>query len=133
MNPDVILLKKNRGGSRIFNLRTNESDIIPAQLSETKNSVGVGDLYSSVIVGFGIENWREAAWRGAMAATAYSQTTYPDDFRRDVARGLKLSLEELRDPGGTVLSSNENLSEIELRRCTPALFCVHFPTISPLS
>ncbi|MBY5788353.1 sugar kinase [Rhizobium leguminosarum] len=103
LDPEVFLLKENRGGSRIFNIRTGESDHVPAQLSSTVNSVGVGDVYSAVMVGFGAGQWKEAAWRGAMAATAYSQTTYPDDFQRDVLRNRKLSFEELRDLGGTVL------------------------------
>ncbi|NEJ21670.1 sugar kinase [Rhizobium leguminosarum] len=103
LDPEVFLLKENRGGSRIFNIRTGESDHVPAQLSSTVNSVGVGDVYSAVMVGFGTGQWKEAAWRGAMAATAYSQTTYPDDFQRDVLRNRKLSFEELRDLGGTVL------------------------------
>ncbi len=103
LNPEVFLLKENRGGSRIFNIRTGESDHVPAQLSSTVNSVGVGDVYSAVMVAFGTGQWKEAAWRGAMAATAYSQTTFPDDLQKDVSRSRKLSFEELRDLGGTVL------------------------------
>ncbi|PDT09601.1 nucleoside 2-deoxyribosyltransferase [Rhizobium sp. M1] len=107
LDPEIFLLKENRGGSRIFNFKTDEVDHVPAQLSSTVNSVGVGDVYSAVMVGFGTGQWKEAAWRGAMAATAYSLTTYPDDFRRDVVRSLKLSFEELRDLGGTILPWHE--------------------------
>ncbi|MQV86904.1 sugar kinase [Sinorhizobium medicae] len=103
LEPEVFLLKENRGGSRVFKIGTGESDHVPAQLSSTVNSVGVGDVYSAVMVGFGTDQWREAAWRGAMAATAYSQTTFPDDFRKEVSRSQKLSFDELRDLGGTVL------------------------------
>ncbi|WP_321449308.1 nucleoside 2-deoxyribosyltransferase [uncultured Cohaesibacter sp.] len=103
LGADVFLLKENRGGSRLFNLSNGSVEAIPAQLSVTVNSVGVGDVYSAVMVGLSGSSWEDAAWRGASAATVYSQTTYPDDFKRDVERSLKLSVDELRDLGGTVL------------------------------
>src|SRR5439155_27258912 len=43
-----LLLKENRGGSRLFNLDSGEVEHIPAQLGKTVNSVGVGDTYSAV-------------------------------------------------------------------------------------
>ncbi|MCT2580709.1 MULTISPECIES: nucleoside 2-deoxyribosyltransferase [unclassified Mesorhizobium] len=103
LGAEVFLLKENRGGSRLFNLSKGSVDAIPAQLSVTVNSVGVGDVYTAVMVGLSRAGWGDAAWRGASAATAYSQTTYPDDFRRDVERSLKLSVDELRNLGGTIL------------------------------
>ncbi len=103
LSPDVFLLKENRGGSRLFNLLDGTVEEIPASLGKTVNSVGVGDVYSSVMLGFSNRGWAEAAWRGCQAATAYSQTTYPDDLKRDVQRGFKLSVEILRALGGTVL------------------------------
>lgn len=103
LGAEAFLLKENRGGSRLFDLRANAVEEIPATLSRTVNSVGVGDVYSAVMVGFRSLGWTEAAWRGASAATVYSQTTFPDDLRRDTRRELKLSLEELRGLGGTIL------------------------------
>ncbi|WLS09718.1 nucleoside 2-deoxyribosyltransferase [Shinella sumterensis] len=103
LGADVFLLKENRGGSRLFNLSNGSVEAIPAQLSVTVNSVGVGDVYTAVMVGLSEVAWEDAAWRAASAATAYSQTTYPDDFKRDVERSLKLSVDELRDLGGTIL------------------------------
>ncbi|TIS68415.1 MAG: sugar kinase, partial [Mesorhizobium sp.] len=78
LGAEVFLLKENRGGSRLFNLSKGSVDAIPAQLSVTVNSVGVGDVYTAVMVGLSRAGWGDAAWRGASAATAYSQTTYPD-------------------------------------------------------
>ncbi|MEF3135466.1 nucleoside 2-deoxyribosyltransferase [Rhizobium sp. 268] len=103
LGAEAFLLKENRGGSRLFDLRTHEVESVPAILSATVNSVGVGDVYSAVMVGFRQRGWREAAWRGARAATSYAVTTYPDDFREDVRRELALSLEEMRGLGGTML------------------------------
>ncbi|MEP7457518.1 nucleoside 2-deoxyribosyltransferase [Phyllobacterium sp. SB3] len=107
LGAEVFLLKENRGGSRLFDILKGTVEIIPALLSATVNSVGVGDVYSAVMAGRSDLGWEEAAWRGARAATSYSQTTYPDDFRRDVERELKLSLGELRDLGGTILPWHE--------------------------
>lgn len=101
--PDVFLLKENRGGSRLFNLLDGTVEEIPASLGKTVNSVGVGDVYSAVMYGFSGKGWGEAAWRGCQAATVYSQTTYPDDLKRDIQRGFNLSVETLRTLGGTIL------------------------------
>jgi len=103
LRAESFLLKENRGGSRLFNLKADTIEAIPAVLSATENSVGVGDVYSAVMLGFQEQGWEAAAWRGSQAATVYSQTTYPDDFRRDVKRALKLSVVELQQLGGTIL------------------------------
>ncbi len=103
LSPSAILLKENRGGSRVFDMFAKEVDEVPAQLGETVNSVGVGDVYSAVFaehIPYGVS---EAAWIGARAATCYSQTTFPDDFKRDVQRSLSLSQEQMRGLGGTFL------------------------------
>lgn len=107
VGPEVLLLKENRGGSRLFNLQDSSIEHIPASLSQTVNSVGVGDVFTAVMVALSPKGWIEAAWRGYQAATAYSQTTYPDDFRLDVQRGLNVPVEVLRDLGGTILPWHE--------------------------
>jgi hypothetical protein len=103
LSPHAILLKENRGGSRVFDLHTNSVDEIPALLGETVNSVGVGDVYSTVFVSMLGAGISDAAWRAARAATCYAQTTYPDDFKRDVQRSLALSVDQMRRLGGTNL------------------------------
>jgi nucleoside 2-deoxyribosyltransferase len=103
LSPEVFLLKENRGGSRLFELCNGNIEEIPATLGPTVNSVGVGDVYSSVMVGLSQKGWIEAAWRGCQAATVYSQSTFPDDIKRDVQRGLRLSLNVLQALGGTSL------------------------------
>ena len=104
---NYLLLKENRGGSRIFNLRTENAQEIPASLGKTVNSVGVGDVYTSVLSGFSALGVEDAAWRGMQAATKYSQTTFPDDLKRDIQRELKLTINEVRELGGTVLPWHE--------------------------
>ncbi|WP_333828421.1 nucleoside 2-deoxyribosyltransferase [Pararhodobacter sp.] len=101
--PKAVVLKENRGGSRVFDLLLGQTDEVPALLGDTVNSVGVGDVYSAVFVsklGAGVF---DAAWKGARAATCYAQTTYPDDFKRDVQRSLAISVADMRSLGGIVL------------------------------
>ncbi|MBI5268488.1 MAG: nucleoside 2-deoxyribosyltransferase [Burkholderiales bacterium] len=99
-----LLLKENRGGSRLFHVADGAVDRIPAQLGTTVNSVGVGDAYSAVLSGLSAtHDVVEAAWRGAQVATRYAQTTYPDDLRRDVQRDALVSVATLRGLWGTSL------------------------------
>ncbi|MHC9512094.1 nucleoside 2-deoxyribosyltransferase [Kangiella sp. M94] len=110
LSPDVFLLKENRGGSRLFNIKNESVDEMPASLGSTINSVGVGDVYSSVMVGLSEKGWAEAAWRGSSVASVYSQSTFPDDIRRDVQRNFRLPMEVLQELGGTVLPWHDRQS-----------------------
>lgn len=83
-----LLLKENRGGSRLFDLVADTVTELPAVLGNTVNSVGVGDVYTAVFAAVGSQNTVDAAWRGMQVATRYAQTTFPDDLRRDVQREL---------------------------------------------
>lgn len=104
---EVFLLKENRGGSRVFLLSNDAVYEIPAVLSKTVNSVGVGDVYTSVFVGYRDRGWEEAAWRASRAAMYYAQTTYPDDLKRDISRDLNTSLDILKSMGGVSLPWHE--------------------------
>ena len=97
-----LLLKENRGGSRLFDLGTDSVEYVTATLNVTTNSVGVGDVFTAV---FGTLDGsaRDAAWRGMQVATLYSQTTWPDDLRRDVGRELRVPIEVVRGLGGVTL------------------------------
>jgi nucleoside 2-deoxyribosyltransferase len=110
LSPEVFLLKENRGGSRLFDLRNSGVAEIPATLGHTVNSVGVGDVYSCVMIALSHKGWIEAAWRGCQVATVYSQSTFPDDIKRDVQRGFRLSLDVLQALGGTVLPWHDRQS-----------------------
>ncbi len=98
-----LVLKENRGGSRAFNLSDGSEYPLCAQLSVTVNSVGVGDVFAASLVSRIADGFEEACWRATMAATAYARTTYPEDFRRDIARSSKLSVAELKGLGGSQL------------------------------
>ncbi|WP_227590651.1 nucleoside 2-deoxyribosyltransferase [Cereibacter sphaeroides] len=98
-----LLLKENRGGSRLFDLESGESWEIPATLARTVNSVGVGDVYTAVFAALIDHGALTAALRGMQAATRYAQTTFPDDFKRDVQRDFKLTPDEVLSLGGVLL------------------------------
>lgn len=97
-----LLLKENRGGSRLFDLRDGTVEQITATLDVTVNSVGVGDAFTAVFGCFD-GTVRDAAWRGMQVATVYSQTTWPDDLRRDVQREFRLTVDNVRQLGGVTL------------------------------
>lgn len=97
-----LLLKENRGGSRLFDLRSGRAEHITATLDVTVNSVGVGDAFTAVFGCFD-GTVRDAAWRGMQVATVYSQTTWPDDLRRDVQREFRLTVDNVRQLGGVTL------------------------------
>ena len=99
-SPTCVLLKENRGGSRLFDLQYEKTEEIPALLRETANSVGVGDVYSAVFVYLNDADIFGAGWKAAHAATCYAQTTFLGDFKRDVRRGLALTVDQMRGLGG---------------------------------
>ncbi|NOI87063.1 nucleoside 2-deoxyribosyltransferase [Vibrio sp. 99K-1] len=107
LSVECFILKENRGGSRVFDLTSDTSKRIPAKLGRTQNSVGVGDVYSAAAIAHKDLGWENAAWIASIAATSYSQTTFPDDFKRDVQRNLSLPLNVSKGLGGVCLPWHE--------------------------
>jgi nucleoside 2-deoxyribosyltransferase len=103
LKPEEIILKENRGGSRVHVYKDQKVTAIPAQLGKTLNSVGVGDVFAASYLLHREHGPVEAAWRATFAASAYSQTTEPDRFCDYVQRDLKLSLDDMQALGGTSL------------------------------
>jgi len=101
--PATIILKENRGGSRMVINGSGSVEFLPAQLGATANSVGVGDVFAAAYVANRNRGGVEAAWRATFAAAAYSQTTYPDLFKAYVQRDLMLELDEMQGLGGVTL------------------------------
>lgn len=101
--PATLILKEGRGGARMVTADKDAVEALPAQLGNTTNSVGVGDVFAATYVAYCNGNRVEAAWRATLAAAAYSQTTDPDLFKTYVQRDLKLSLDELQQLGGVFL------------------------------
>jgi nucleoside 2-deoxyribosyltransferase len=101
--PATLILKENRGGSRLISATTRKVEELPAQLGATANSVGVGDVFAAAYLVHLGRGSVEAGWRATYASAAYSQTTYPHLFRTYLQRDLKLTLDEMRDLWGAFL------------------------------
>jgi nucleoside 2-deoxyribosyltransferase/fructose-1-phosphate kinase PfkB-like protein len=101
--PVTVIVKENRGGSRMVVSGEGSVVALPAQLGTTKNSVGVGDVFAANYVSHYSKGRVEAAWRATFAAAAYSQTTEPDLFKAYVKRDLRLDFDELQQLGGVFL------------------------------
>lgn len=96
----AIVLKENRGGLRVVPAGQTDAISIPAILSSTRNSVGVGDTFDAAYVHFLDEGVETAAWKASRVASSYAQTTFPDTFKEYVGRALSLKVGEMRELGG---------------------------------
>lgn len=92
-----LLLKENRGGSRLF-LASRRDDPIrtPAHTRPVQHSVGVGDCFNVVYAAcrhrMGDE---EALAYASFVAAEYASTTFPDDFKAATQASLKIPPEEI--------------------------------------
>lgn len=100
--PKTLILKENRGGTRLLTEGSNASVSLPAQLGRTINSIGVGDVFAAAFVS-SRTSLVEAGWRATYAASSYSQTTCPDRFKAYVQRDLRLTLPEMQTLSGVSL------------------------------
>jgi nucleoside 2-deoxyribosyltransferase len=101
--PATIILKENRGGSRLLATSTGHIEELPAQLGTTVNSVGVGDVFDAAYLTHIGKGPIEAAWRATYSSAAYAQTTDLDLFKTYVQRDNRLSLDEMKALSGTFL------------------------------
>ncbi|AHF94630.1 hypothetical protein OPIT5_22345 [Opitutaceae bacterium TAV5] len=77
---DVVLLKENRGGARLFT--SSGTLTVGAQRRSIMHSVGVGDVFDSVYVALrNTHGSEEALHRASWIAAEYAATTFPDDFK----------------------------------------------------
>ncbi len=117
--PDVLILKENRGGSRLISADALQVKSLPAQLGTTVNSVGVGDVFAATYLVHRRRNDpEEAGWRATYASAAYSQTTFPDLFKTYVKRDARLSFAEMRELAGTALPW-ERRQELQIYLAAP--------------
>ncbi|MGL1933139.1 MAG: nucleoside 2-deoxyribosyltransferase [Desulfotalea sp.] len=99
-----LVLKENRGGTRVFNKDNNTPLNIPCFPRKTRHSVGVGDTFDAVYISLKKEGSDELALRKAsLIAACYAATTYVDDLKADVQRHLLITPEELLEMKGIQL------------------------------
>ena len=98
-----VLLKENRGGSRLFEIDC-ETIVTPAQPRKVLHSVGVGDCFDAVFVALRHKVCSRAAMAYASCIAAeYASTTYPETFRDAAQSWLNVPEDEIVEIGGTIL------------------------------
>lgn len=104
INSDYLILKENRGGSRGLNFLDDETLFIGAQTKPIVHSVGVGDAYDAAFVSqYRKTTFKKSLTLSSWIATEYAMTTFPDDFKRNVERVLKLDINDLINLSGIIL------------------------------
>ena len=98
-----IVLKENRGGSRVYDTTLGELYQIPSQTSPITHSVGVGDVYDVVSLAAPLDNYQEQLFFASWASMEYALTTFPDDFKNSVRTLLKTPIKDLMSQGGCIL------------------------------
>lgn len=98
-----IVLKENRGGSRIFETTLCETYQIPSQTLPITHSVGVGDVYDVVSITSFCDSYHDQLVLASWVAMEYAQTTFPVDFKNSVKNLLKIPIAELKTLGGCTL------------------------------
>lgn len=98
-----IVLKENRGGSRVYDAPMGETYQIPAQTSPITHSVGVGDVYDVVSISASCDSYQDQLVLASWVAMEYALTTFPDNFKNSVKSLLNTPIASLKAQGGCVL------------------------------
>lgn len=98
-----IVLKENRGGSRVYDSTSDETYQVPSQTSPITHSVGVGDVYDVVSITAPCNNYSEKLLMASWVAMEYALTTFPDNFKNSVKNLLNTPIEDLKNQGGCIL------------------------------
>lgn len=102
---DELLLKENRGGSRLFSGAGLGGCVdVPAFPRPIQHSVGVGDAFNAAYAALSQKcPMPEALVRSSLVAAEYAATTYPEDFRAGVQAMLRIPTVEVMEMHGVLL------------------------------
>ena len=100
---NIIVLKENRGGSRVFDSATGYTYNISSQTSPIQHSVGVGDVYDAVSIKGPYENLEDRLHLASWIAKEYARTTFPVDFKNAVKVVLNMKIDQLKSSKGCFL------------------------------
>ena len=100
---NVIVLKENRGGSRVFDSATGYTYNISSQTSPIQHSVGVGDVFDVVSIKGPYEKLEERLYLASWIAKEYASTTFPVDFKNAVKIDMSLKIDQLKSSKGCFL------------------------------
>lgn len=98
-----MVLKENRGGSRVYDTTLGEVYHIPSQTSPITHSVGVGDVYDVVSLTAPYDSYQEQLLFASWVAMEYALTTFPINFKNSVKTLLNTPIKELMNQGGCIL------------------------------
>lgn len=98
-----IVLKENRGGSRVLDTALNEIYQIPSQTSPITHSVGVGDVYDVASLTADCDSYHDRLVFASWVAMEYALTTFPDNFKNSVKSLKKTPIADLNAQGGCIL------------------------------
>lgn len=98
-----IVLKENRGGSRVYDTNLGGVYQIPSQTSPITHSVGVGDVYDVVSLTAPYDTYQKQLNLASWVAMEYALTTFPDNFKKSVKTLLKTSIKDLMSQSGCIL------------------------------
>jgi|AMWB02.1.fsa_nt_gi nucleoside 2-deoxyribosyltransferase len=114
-----IILKENRGGSRLYNFSSGNSIKGFAQIQQIVHSVGVGDVFDISFIQNKITHTEEESLTLASWISAeYASTTFPDDFKDGINRILNSSVERMMVMKGISVPW-ENRSDINIYIAAP--------------
>ncbi len=100
---NTIVLKENRGGSRVFETKTGVTHKIPSQTSPIQHSVGVGDVYDVASLKAPYENFEDRFTLASWIAKEYASTTFPVDFMNAVKTDMSIPIDHLKSLSGCFL------------------------------
>lgn len=98
-----IVLKENRGGSRVYDATLCETYQIPSQTLPINHSVGVGDVYDIVSIKAPYESYHDQLFFASWVAMEYALTTFPDNFKNAVKSLHRTPIADLKAQGGCIL------------------------------
>lgn len=100
---NIIVLKENRGGSRVYQASTGQVYHVPSQTSPVQHSVGVGDVYDVACLMAPYAHLEDRLYMASWIAKEYASTTFPVDFSEAVKGYMQLPMEQLKALPGCIL------------------------------
>ena len=102
---ESVLLKENRGGSRLFDCGDRDKwGSTPAQVRPVLHSVGVGDFFDAIfVVERRLHSDETALAYAAFAAAEYASYFRDSDIQDSLAALLSISPDDIRNLGGVVM------------------------------
>lgn len=101
---EQFVLKENRGGSRAYDYALKKMVSIPSMTVPVVHSVGVGDVYDTIVTIYDqCSPFEHNLLNASYVAAEYAQTTFIDEFRTMVQHYQDLPIEDKLKHNGVLL------------------------------